>query len=356
MASTARILFSRSKLIGQVARWRTELPHVAPHYAVKANNDPKVLRWLATAGVRFDCASIPEMYAVRRAGARPRTDIIYAQPCKRPDEIAAAARLGVPNTVVDSVEEVEKLARGGWRGGTLIRLMVPDAGSAQPFSSKFGAPITWVADILYALRHYGQRHAGWSFHVGSGCQTPQQYRQALELCATGAAMSGATTSIVDIGGGFVPDGPSFSLTAAVIRGATGLFPPTTQWIGEPGRFFAAPAAAVEIDVIGRKPFADGRPGWRYTVGESTYGLFSNIPFDGFHPAFTLLAPDAATRPITRASVFGRTCDSADCLDREVDLPELRVGDRLRVEDMGAYTFVSGTEFNGFKAAHRVYLE
>lgn len=329
---------------------------MVPHYAVKANNDPKVLRWLATAGVRFDCASIPEMYAVRRAGARPRTDIIYAQPCKRPDEIAAAARLGVTNTVVDSVEEVEKLARGRWRGGTLIRLMVPDAGSAQPFSSKFGAPITWVAEILYALRHYGQRHAGWSFHVGSGCQTPAQYRQALELCATGAAMPGAKTDIVDIGGGFVPDGPSFSLTAAVIRGALGLFSPTTQWIGEPGRFFAAPAAAVEMDVIGRKPFADGRPGWRYTVGESTYGLFSNIPFDGFRPAFTLLAPDAASRPTTRASVFGRTCDSADCLAREVDLPELRVGDRLRVEDMGAYTFVSGTEFNGFKAAHRVYLE
>jgi ornithine decarboxylase len=352
--SSARLLFNRSKLLTQVAQWQRLLPGIAPHYAVKANNDPQLLRWLQAAGAQFDCASINEMREVRRVGASP-SDIIYAQPCKRVADIQKAQRIGIPNTVVDSVEEVQKLAEGGWRGGTLIRLLVPDAGSAQPFSRKFGAPIAWASDILYALKHANIRHAGWSFHVGSGCTTPAQYRQAIELCATGAAMQHANTEIVDIGGGFVPDRDQFAAAASAINGARTLFPLTTRWIGEPGRFFCGPVATAEIEVIGRKPRLNG-DGWRYTVDESVYGLFSNIPFDGFKPRFKLLAPDAVCRPKAPATVFGRTCDSADCLVDDTILPELRVGDRLQVEDMGAYTLVSASEFNGFPTARRIYNE
>jgi ornithine decarboxylase len=356
--STARLLFNRTKLLDQVNQWRAHLPGIAPHYAVKANNDPQLLRWLRAAGAQFDCASVNEMREVLRVGATP-ADIIYAQPCKAIPDIRKAQQIGVPNTVVDSVEEVQKLAEGGWRGGTLIRLMVPDAGSAQPFSRKFGAPIAWASDILYALKHAKLKHTGWSFHVGSGCTTPAQYRQAIELCATGAAMRHANTEIVDIGGGFVPDREQFAAAASAICGAKTLFPLTTRWIGEPGRFLCAPVATAEIEVIGRKPRLgpDGRPdGWRYTVDESVYGLFSNIPFDGFRPEFKLLATDAEKRDRVPATVFGRTCDSADCLAEDVTLPELHVGDRLQVENMGAYTLVSASEFNGFPKARRVYDE
>lgn len=296
------------------------------------------------------------MREVLRVGAKP-ADIIYAQPCKAVADIRKAQRIGVPNTVVDSVEEVQKLAEGGWRGGTLIRLMVPDAGSAQPFSRKFGAPLAWAPDILYALKHANLKHTGWSFHVGSGCTTPTQYRQAIELCAAGAAMRHANTEIVDIGGGFVPEHDQFAAAASAICGAKTLFPLRTRWIGEPGRFFCGPVATAEIEVTGRKPRLgpDGQPdGWRYTVDESVYGIFSNIPFDGFRPEFKLLSPDAAIRPRVQATVFGRTCDSADCLADDVTLPELRVGDRLQVENMGAYTLVSASEFNGFPKARRVY--
>jgi ornithine decarboxylase len=332
--------------------WQTHLPGVSPHYAVKANNDPQLLRWLKAAGVQFDCASVREMREVLRAGAHPG-DIVYAQPCKMSRDVRAAGRIGVPNTVVDSVQEVQKLVEGKWTGGVLVRLMVPDAGSAQPFSRKFGAPLEWVPDILYALKKSGQKHVGWSFHVGSGCAAPDQYRQALEMCAAGAALRNANTQIVDIGGGFLSEEQTFAAAARVIRSAQGLFPANTRWIGEPGRFFAAPVATAEIQLVGKKPALDGE-GWRYTVDESVYGLFSNIPFDGYRPAFELMAADAAARPMAPATVFGRTCDSADCLVERAPLPELRVGDRLRVRNMGAYTLVSASEFNGFPRPKRMY--
>ncbi len=327
---------------------------MTPHYAVKANNDPHLLRWLQAAGAQFDCASPPEMRQALRVGAKP-TDIIYAQPCKTVSDIRKAQRLGVPNTVVDSVEEVLKLAEAGWKGGTLVRLLVPDAGSAQPFSRKFGAPISWVPDILYALRHTKLPHVGWSFHVGSACHTPAQFRQAIELAACADAQAAQPAAIMDVGGGFLPDPEPFAAAAAAIRDAQRLFPATTRWIGEPGRFLCAPAVTAEVQVIGKKPATQGS-GFRYTLGAGVYGIFSSIPFDGFKPRFELIAPDPATRPLITAALYGPTCDSADCLGTDLQLPEFRVGDWLRVRDMGAYTHVSATRFNGMPIGKRIYEE
>ena len=342
-------------MLAQLHLWRAHLPTVQPHYAVKANNDPTLLRWLASSGVQFDCASIREMDDVAAAGARPATDIIYAQPCKTVADLKKAAALSVPLTVVDSVEEVAKLREAQWDGNALIRLLVPDKGSAQPFSRKFGAPISWVPDIQRALQAAKIPHVGWSFHVGSMCSAPAQFATAIQLAAT-ASTTPASRQIVDLGGGFLHDAPSFAAAAAAIKTAMPLFPPTTRWIAEPGRFFAAPAATAEIEVIGVKPRLPPATGIRATVDESVYGLFSNIPFDAQVPEFHHVDPGNRHRPPTPTTLFGRTCDSADCLAEDILLPELRVGDRLRVPTMGAYTIVSASEFNGFPQAQRVYLD
>lgn len=343
-------------MLAQLNLWRTHLPTVQPHYAVKANNDPQLLRWLAASGVQFDCASIREMHDVQAAGAIPSKDIVYAQPCKTVTDLKKAAALRVPLTVVDSVEEVAKLRDAAWPGNTLIRLLVPDKGSAQPFSRKFGAPVDWVPEIQRALQSARIPQVGWSFHVGSMCSTPAQFATAIQLAA--AVSTDATSrQIMDLGGGFLHDAASFAAAAAAIKTAMPLFPPTTRWIAEPGRFFAAPAAEAEIEVIGVKPRLPGNTaGIRATVDESVYGLFSNIPFDAQVPAFHHVDPQARHRPLTPTTLFGRTCDSADCLADDILLPELRVGDRLRVPTMGAYTIVSASEFNGFPQARRVYLE
>ena len=94
--------------------------------------------------------------------------------------------------------------------------------------------------------------------------------------------------------------------------------------------------------------------WRYTLDESIYGALSNIPFDGFRFAFR--SDSDEKRPTVKATIYGRTCDSADLIAANVEIPELRVGDWLSVDSMGAYTIVSGSEFNGFKKPRRIYEE
>jgi ornithine decarboxylase len=189
--------------------------------------------------------------------------------------------------------------------------------------------------------------------VGSVCGDSSQYRKAIEVCAEASALIAKDAAIVDIGGGFVADPAQFAEAAAALTAARPLFPATTRWIGEPGRFFAAPAATLRVQVSGVKRGLE--PGtWRYTLDESIYGAFSNIPFDGFRFAFRLEAD--GVRPLVKATIYGRTCDSADLIATNVEIPELRVGDWLRVDDMGAYTIVSGSEFNGFKKPRRIYEE
>jgi len=338
----------------QLAQWHRQLPTVTPHYAVKSNNDPQLLRWLKREGANFDCASPREIKQVLKAGAKPQ-DIIYANPCKSHADVSAAMKAGVRLTVVDSPEEVLKLQEAGWVGDTLIRLKVPDAGSAQPFSRKFGAPLSSVTDILTAIRSNPRiRHTGWSFHVGSLCSVPRQFSQAIELCAHADTVAGQEAAIVDIGGGFIPDPDLFAAAAAEIRAGQRLFPSgETKWIGEPGRFLSSPVATLHVAVIGVKQ--GGQGGNRLvTVDDSVYGTFSNIAFDGQKPTYTLLASDADTRPRVKTTLFGRTCDSADCLATDIELPELRVGDVLEIQNMGAYTTVSASYFNGFPMPDRLY--
>jgi ornithine decarboxylase len=53
-------------------------------------------------------------------------------------------------------------------------------------------------------------------------------------------------------------------------------------------------------------------------------------------------------------VFGRTCDSGDCIGTDIPMYETNVGDIIQVKNMGAYTTVTASEFNGFPKAERIY--
>jgi len=316
-------------------------------------------------GLGFDCASLREIDDALRHVRSDR--ILYAQPCKRAEDVTAAADRGVRTTVVDSVEEVEKLA--GWRGDALVRLLVEDKGSKQPFGKKFGAPLDWVPLIAEAALAHGVTLSGFSFHVGSECQDPQQYSAAIETCkkaSTILADRGFRTEVVDVGGGFLADERSFAAVARCLDGAMKRWgPKETHWIAEPGRFLAAPTHTLYTKVIGKKPVWYPKdhpfdeyeePAWRITVDESVYGAFSNIPFDGQRPVLERVAPTyrRAVTNVRPTRVFGRTCDSGDLIADAANLPEVGVGDWLRIRSMGAYTTVTASEFNGFPKPRCVY--
>lgn len=45
--------------------WQQQLPRIKPYYAVKCNDDPRIVQILAGLGAGFDCASKNELKLVR---------------------------------------------------------------------------------------------------------------------------------------------------------------------------------------------------------------------------------------------------------------------------------------------------
>jgi ornithine decarboxylase len=301
-----------------------------------------LLRWLSEAGYGFDCASAREIEIV--LDSANGKDIVFANPCKKREDILYAKEVGIKTTVVDSVEEVHKLASCGWKGDSLIRIIVQDSGSKMPFSAKFGCPLTHVGEINAVARKLGQTISGISFHVGSGCQDPDQYYKAIWDANSVSKQLLNAPYTIDIGGGFMSAG--FESAATQIRRVRGYIPSNTRLIAEPGRFFASTCQDLFVKVIGKKPTHD-RKGFRYTLDESLYGQFSCIPFDQATPKWIRVSDTDGKRKKCSAVLYGRTCDSVDMIAQAEKAEELMEGDWLWFPNMGAYTTVTSTEFNGF---------
>ena len=349
-------MFASSRVHSNWNLWTKELSHIKPYYAVKCNPDRALLKTLSSLGSGFDCASGRELLEVAEVQKGEfRDNVVYANPCKPLRDLQMAKSLGAPTTVVDSVEEVDKLKSVKWNGTGLLRLLVEDESSLMPFSRKFGLPIEKASDLAsYASKH-GIRLKGVSFHVGSGCLDPNQYKKAIKQShdvITALNLAGHDADVVDIGGGFFSNQQQFEIYAHKIRSSMFQYNKRPlRYIAEPGRFFAESAFDLFVQVIGKKPnHTNG--GWRYTIDESLYGQFSCIPFDHKTPQWIRIptsydGKDQPARKRVKGTLYGRTCDSLDMIADSKDMEDLEVGDWLWFPNMGAYSSVTASEFNGF---------
>ena len=342
---------SQSRIHHQYIKWVRHLPRVSPYYAVKCNPEPILLQTLSNHFVNFDCASLKEVYDVKNVICpydHVGSDIIYAHPMKSDNDICVVDKLGIQTTVVDSLEECDKLKMCGWRGSAYLRVAVNDSGSKMPFSVKFGASEKEVEDIA---RLSNIPISGVSFHVGSGCNDPMQYTRAIEY-ASGTVFNilrkyAHNPKVIDIGGGFSGNISEFLPAADAINSAINKIPKGRIIIAEPGRYFAQPSQDLFVKVIAKKRGVGGR-GWRYAIDESLYSHFSCIPFDHQTPPW-IRVPNSicdSERPKEYGTLFGRTCDSLDVIAKG-NMECLEVGDWLYFPLMGAYTSATASEFNGF---------
>jgi ornithine decarboxylase len=329
---------------------------VTPYYAVKCNPDPTLLRWLYRRGAAFDCASAREMFMVKEhfGGQTLGDQVLFANPCKTLNDIAVAKDLRIGWVTADSTEELVKMDQAGYRPEVLLRVAVDDSGSACPFGAKFGLAPEEVEEVAKAAQSFHIPVVGISFHVGSGSSDPKAYKNAI-YSVKDIWTSLQKKSIVgmmkclDIGGGWSHEPKLFAEQAKQANYGLVYGPFPRQTIAEPGRFFAAPTHDLYVKVVGKKPRHGG--GWRYTIDESIYGQFSCVPFDHANPriARVRLGDEEAdaSRTVTPATIFGRTCDSLDWIANSPAMEELHVGDWLYIPNMGAYTTATSTEFNGF---------
>ena len=372
ISDDAFYIIDLKKVLDEYKAMRKELPRVRPHYAIKCNSDPTLLRFFSNLDVGYDCASYGELDMIRDLGVKDlNRDIIFAQPCKISSHIQHAKDLGVKRMTFDSPEELRKVHRLYPAAELVLRICIDDKDSHHNFASKFGLHVDRVPATLGIAAQLGANIIGVSFHVGTNCQNFASYRSYLTAALRvfeQARDYGFNFRFLDIGGGFPPAVEPYDLMrriGEVVNPLLDKFPEGTEFICEPGRYFPSMAYTIAVNMYCRKISYENNDEALgkatravYYINDGLYQSFNYLYFDPRHNPPHLLTMDAAhkesvaKRPTVPCTIFGPSCDSIDVIFEDYkELPLLEEGEWLYFNEMGAYTISCQTAFNGFKGAH-----
>mgnify|MGYP005625121943 CR=1 FL=1 len=334
--------------------WKRELPDITPYYAVKSNNDLGVLKNLTDHKFKFDCASKKEMKQILLLDNDPE-DIIYSHPCKDINHLKYAYKNNINFTVIDSIEEIDKIKKYHPKSNILCRLHVDNNHSRVVLSNKFGCSESMFEDIVkYSLQKQMNLN-GLSFHIGSYCMDPVAFSNA--ICKSRIYWdimleNNIKPNILNIGGGFT--NLNFNNTVKSIKSSINLhFKDYTDQIyimAEPGRFFVEKAYHLFMRITSKRILKKDQ--FEYTLNDGLYGALNNNIYDKFpiqiYHAFDYKGDDIINKKSYQSMFWGPSCDGLDCLTSEpINMVELNVGDWVYVPNCGAY-INRGAEFNGFE--------
>lgn len=352
-------------LLRKYNEWQTKMPNITPFYAVKCNPSPLVLETLAAFGIGFDCASKAEIEAVLKIGVHP-SRIIYANPCKSIPYLTYAKEKHVHKMTFDNEDELQKIKKIFPKAELVLRIKVDDSEAKYKLGAKFGTKVEHAPYLLKMAKQLGLHVIGVSFHVGSGCLSEKAHEGAIsdaKKVFECAQKLGFKMTLLDIGGGFPgrsdpKEKAVFDKIAVAIQNTLRKYFPSSMGINiiaEPGRYFVASALTLTANIIAKRveePEIEGQdPTVMYYINDGMYGSFSNTTFEEgdseLIPIEEIDENSLKKRRVLPSTIWGPTCDSLDCIQSRIFLPEMEVGEWMTFTDMGAYTSSCGTNFNGF---------
>ncbi|KAK0410443.1 hypothetical protein QR680_005133 [Steinernema hermaphroditum] len=376
-ADDAFAVCNLATVVERFVEWRRRLPRVEPFYAVKCNDDLTLMTVLASLGTGFDCASKAEIDVVLNNKLSSPDRIVYANPCKTRSFVKHAEARGISMMTFDNEEELLKVSATHANPQMILRIAVSDQTAQCPLNVKFGSePVEDAPRLLMKAKNVGIKVIGISFHVGSGCNDPSAFREAVchakRLFDIGQSL-GHPMDLVDIGGGYPgSDGGSitFAKIADVVGGALDEFFPESlgmRIIAEPGRYFASAPFSLITNVIStaRVPASritnnaadEAEEGYMYYMNDGVYGSFNCIFYDHVHPTGAPLfeAFNEEDNKLFPTTIWGPTCDGLDQVEVSTKMRRLSVGDWLLYRNMGAYTMAAASTFNGFEKPQVYYF-
>lgn len=358
------------KVEEQYNKWVEYLPDIQPYFAVKSNPDSNIIGLLANLGCNFDCASKNELINIMGV-VNDADRIIFANPCKISSHLMYARESKIGMMTFDSIEELEKIYNIYPEAQLLLRISVDDTNSMCKFNSKFGCPQGNIPLIFEKIKSLPMNLVGFSFHVGSGCSDASSFYNAIKDCADAYKLSldygfSPPPHIIDIGGGFpgVDKNIQFvdicdNINRAIadyfslsLENEKNIKTNKIRIIAEPGRYFTEATHTLVINVIAKKK---EKGVIKYYLNDGIYGSFNCINYDHQKPVLTPLLSREEADPQYNSTFFGPTCDSLDCLYKDVPFVELNVGEWLYIENFGAYTVSPSSSFNGFSVINKKYI-
>ncbi len=343
------------------------------YYAGKAFLCTEVARWVAADGLSLDVCTGGELAVALRAGV-PAERIGLHGNNKSDAELRRALGAGVGRIVVDSLEEVDRVAdlagEAGVRAPVLLRVTVGVEAHTHEYiataheDQKFGLSITGGAAqeaVRRALSRSELEVVGLHSHIGSQIFDTGGFeiaaRRVLRLHADIARDQGVELPELDLGGGFgiaytsehdplAPAALAQELAGIVVRECAALGVAVPRVSVEPGRAIAGPSTFTLYEVGAVKDvLLDHGARRRYVAVDG--GMSDNIRTALYDADYSCtLASRASTAPPVLVRVVGKHCESGDVVVRDEFLPgDVGRGDLIAVPGTGAYCRSMANTYN-----------
>lgn len=354
-------LYSKEQITRNVEAYKEALQGLRSiiGYAIKANNNLKILEHLRHLGCGSVLVSGNELRLALRAGFDPKKCIFNGNG-KLLDDLVLAAKEGV-FVNIDSEFDLENIIAAariaGKRVNVLLRINPDVDPQVHPYvatgnkNSKFGIRNEKLQWFLDAVKAYPSelKLVGAHCHLGSTITKVDVFRDAAVIMVKyidEIRSQGFEVDYLNIGGGL---GIDYYHSGAVLPTPKDLIDTVRELvlsrdlnlIIEPGRSLIANTCCLVNRVTGVK--TNGTKNF-IVIDGSMAELIRPSLYDAYQH-IELVSPTSSDAEVSTFDVVGPVCESADFLGKERKLPTPAKGAGLVVHDAGAYCMSMASTYN-----------
>ncbi|MDR6572954.1 diaminopimelate decarboxylase [Curtobacterium sp. 320] len=342
------------------------------YYAGKAFLTTQVAAWMVEADLRVDVCTGGELTVALAGGVDPALLGFHGND-KSDAEIARAVEVGVGTIVLDSHEEVQRVARAAADAGVVqrVRIRINSGVHASTHEylataredQKFGIPLTEAVTAAEAVRaEPSLAFVGLHSHIGSQIFDESGFREAARRLMDVHATLVATGPVpeLNLGGGwgidyteadsaFEPEDVADALATIVAEACAERDIPVPEIAVEPGRYIVGPAGITLYRVGTIKPVTlsddEQEPATRTYVSVDG-GMSDNARPALYGADYTARLARMSDAPAVLTRVVGKHCESGDIVVNDEYLPgDVHRGDILAVAATGAYCWSLASNYN-----------
>jgi len=335
------------------------IPGAHIHYAVKANNNPKILSTISALGLGCDCVSGGEINQALAAGF-PAGEVVFAGVGKIDREINMAldGRIGCFN--VESLPELEVINQLASLKSVKARVAIrvnPDVGAHTHANittglaeNKFGINLEQLPEILLTVAKLPAIELkGLHFHIGSQildmtdfqalCNRINDLQKELQHL-------GVTIRSINVGGGLGIDYehpelhpiPDFDAYFKTFADHLKLYP-DQEFHCELGRSIVGQCGSL----LTRCTFVKEGSYKKFVIVDAGMNdLIRPALYHAVHKIENVSSPEG--EPVLY-DVVGPICESSDVFAKALYLPEVKRGDILAIRSAGAYGESMASRYN-----------